>query len=145
LAAGPAHGLAIDGDHPGRNAGQRGDPGDEATLELVGVQHRQNIAQVTVVRCAIFERAEAAEKRKFLDAEQGDLGESLGTGQYGEQAQEPYLIERIRNLPLLARVMEVLEMTQKDDRFVECPTVRCRVVHCRSPLSESRIGIDSAL
>ena len=145
LAAGPAHGLTIDGDHSGRNTGQRRDPSDKATLELFGIEHGEDIAQVTVVRRAILEWAEAAKKCEFLDAEQGDLGESLGPGQHAHQAQQQNLIQRVGHLPLLARVGEVLEMTQKDDRFVECTTVRCCVTHCRSPLSESRIGIDSAI
>jgi hypothetical protein len=55
------------------------------------------------------------------------------------------LIERVGHFALLARVAQVFEMTQKDDRFVECTTVRCRAVHCRSPLCESRIGIGSGV
>ena len=144
-ALGPAHRLAVEGDHAGRNAGQRDDPGDEATLDLVGVQHRQDVAQVTVVRRAILERTEAAKKRQLFNPEQGDLGESFGTGKHAEQAQEQDLIERVGHLALLARVVQIFEMTQKDDRFVECAAVRYCTVHCRSPFSESRIGIDSAL
>ena len=41
-------GLAIDGDDPGRNPGQRCDPGDEAALELLGIQRGEDIAQVIV-------------------------------------------------------------------------------------------------
>ncbi len=100
---------------------------------------------MTVVRRAILERAEAPQKRQLFNPEQGDLGQSLGPGKHAEQAQEQELVERVGHLALLARVVQIPEMTQKDDRFVECTAVRCRVVHCRSPLSESRIGIDSAL
>jgi hypothetical protein len=144
-ALGPAHGLAIDGNHAGWNAGQRGNPCDKAPLKLIGVQHRQDVAEVAVVRRTILERTEAAKKCQLLDPEQGDLGESFAPGKHAEQAQQQDLIERVGHLPLLARVVEVFEMTQKDDRFVECTAVRCCVVHCRSPQSESRIGIDSAL
>src|SRR5208282_3369056 len=83
------------------------------------------------------ERAEAAKKLKFLAAEEGDLGETLGSGQHGEQAQEQDLIERVGHLAWLARVLEVIEITQKDNCFVECRTACCRAVHCRSPSSES--------
>ena len=141
---GSAHGLAIDGDRPGWNTGQRSHRCDESPLEPVGVQHRQDIAQVTMVRRAIFERAEAAKQCELLDAEQGDLSESLDPGKYPHQTQEQNLIERVSHLPLLARVVEVPEMTQKDNRFVECTAVRCCVAYCRSPPSEPGISIDSA-
>ena len=88
---------------------------------------------------------EAAKKSEFLDPEKSDLGESLGPRKHAHQAQEQNLIERVSHLPLLTRVLEVLEITQKDNRFGECSTARCCAIHCRSPLSESRIGIDSAL
>jgi hypothetical protein len=41
--------------------------------------------------------------------------------------------------------VEVLEMAQEHNRFVECRTVRRRAIHGRSLSSESRIGMHSAL
>ena len=79
--------LAIHGDHPGRNASDRGNPSNEAALKLLGVENGPNIAEVTMVRCAICERAEAAQKREFLDAEKSNFRESLSPGQHGKQAQ----------------------------------------------------------
>ena len=102
LLAGSARGLAIDGDHPRRHPGQRGDPGDEAALELLGVQRGEDIAEVIVRRRAIPERPEAAQKLKLLDAEAGDIGEGLRPGQHGEQTQQQDLIERIGHLAGLA-------------------------------------------
>jgi hypothetical protein len=80
--SGPAHRLAINGDYPSRHTAHRGDPGDEAALELLGVENGQDIAKVTMVWCAIFKWAETAQKAEFLDAEEGDLGEALGAGQH---------------------------------------------------------------
>jgi len=104
-------------------------PHAEAALELPGVESSEDIAQVIVRRGAILERTEATQQRQFLDAEKSDLGEALGAGQHGEQTQKQHLIERIAHLALLARILEVLEMTQENNRFGEGRTVRRHVVH----------------
>ncbi len=109
-SAGSPRGLAIDGDHPFRRSGQRGDPGDEAALELLGVEDGQDVAEMVVCRRAVLERAEAAQKPKLLAAEQGDIGEGLGPGQHGEQAEKQDLVERICYLALLARILQILEI-----------------------------------
>jgi hypothetical protein len=44
---GSADGFSIDGNDPGRDAGHRGDPGDEAALELLSVENGQNIPEVS--------------------------------------------------------------------------------------------------
>ena len=46
---------------PSRRSGQCSDPGDEATLELLGIEHCQNVAEMVVRRRAILERTEAAQ------------------------------------------------------------------------------------
>jgi len=91
---------------------------------------------MTVCRGAVCERAEAAKELKLLDAKQGDLGEALRSGQHGEQAQQHNLIARVTHPAWLARVTEVLELTQEHSRFVEGRTLRRRAVHGRSPSSE---------
>ena len=48
LRTGPARGLAVDGDHFGRNSGLRRHPGDKATPEWLGVERGQDVAQVVV-------------------------------------------------------------------------------------------------
>src|SRR5271169_4962605 len=45
LRTGPSHRLAIDGDDFGRNPRLCRDPGDEATLERLGVERGQVVAQ----------------------------------------------------------------------------------------------------
>jgi hypothetical protein len=42
--------VAIDGNHPLRRSGQHGDPGNEAALELLGVEGCEDIAEVIVRR-----------------------------------------------------------------------------------------------
>ena len=138
-------GLAIDGDHPVRRSGQRRDPGDEAALELLGVERGQDVAEMIVRRRAVLERPEAAQKLELLAAEQGDIDEGLGPGQHREQAQQQDLVERVGHLALLARVLQVLEMTQKNNRLVECGTIRRRVFHgCPRPANRG-VAMDSAL
>ena len=102
LAAGPPRGLAIDGDAPLRHAGLRGDPGNEAALELLGVEHREDVAEMVVCRRATLERTEAPQKLELLSAEQGDIGDRLGTGQHGEQTRRQDLVQRVGHLALLA-------------------------------------------
>ena len=48
LLVGPAHRLAVDGNHVRRRAGQPRNPRDEATLEFLGVERRKNIPEVIV-------------------------------------------------------------------------------------------------
>jgi hypothetical protein len=52
---------------PAQHAGHRGHPGDKAALELFGVENGQDITEMTVIRCAILEGAEATKKAEFLD------------------------------------------------------------------------------
>jgi hypothetical protein len=111
LSTGPPQGLAVDGKHPLRRSGQCRDPGDEASLELLGVEHRQDVAEMVVRWCAVLERTEATQKLAFLAAEQGDIDKCLGPGQHGEQAEQQDLVERVGHLALLARVLQVLEIT----------------------------------
>ena len=79
------------------------------------------------------ERAKAAQKIQLFLAKAGDVGETLGAGHHRKQAQEQDLIERVGHLARLAWVFEVIEMTQKNDRFVECRTIRYPIVHGQSP------------
>ena len=72
LLIGPAHGLAVDGDHLGRRTGQRGDPGDEAALESLGVERRENVAQLIVRWRPVAKRPEPAQEFELLFAEPGD-------------------------------------------------------------------------
>ena len=82
---------------------------------------------------AIGEGPEAAQKAQLLAAEQGDVGDGLRAGQDGDQAEEQDLFQRVVHLPLLAGIPQILEMTQKDDGFVERRAVR-RLLRYDSPL-----------
>jgi len=84
LLAGPPGGLAIDGDDPLGGSGQCGYPGDEAALELLVVQHGEDVAKMVVRRRAVGEGTEAAQQAQLLAAEQGDVGDGLRTGQDGD-------------------------------------------------------------
>ena len=76
---GPPQRLAVDGDHPLWRSGQRRNPGDEAALELLGVEDPQDVAQMVV---CVSERPEAAQKSELLAAEQSDIDERLGPSRY---------------------------------------------------------------
>lgn len=128
----PSQGQAIDGNHPLRRSGQCSDPGDDAALESLGVEHRQSVAGMVVRRRAVFEQAETAQKLAFLAAEQGDIGNSLGTGQRCARSQEQDLVERVSHLALLARVLQICEIAQKHKHLGDLGTIGRRVFHgCR--------------
>src|ERR1700728_1703896 len=126
-------------------SGQRGDPGDEAALELLRVQDSQDVTEVVVRRRALRERPEATQQVQLLAAEQRDIGDGVGTRQHGEQTEDQDLLQRVVHLPLLARILQIFEMTQENDRLVECSAIRCRAFHGSSPACESRAAMDSAL
>jgi hypothetical protein len=133
----PAHRLAIDGDHFGRNPRLRSDPGDEATLERLGGERGQDVAQVVVRRRSVREGSEASEKGQLMPAEPGYVGDRLRPGDDGEQAQQQNLIERIFDLAALPNIRQISEITQKDDCFVKCPDFLDRTLHRNPPIGES--------
>jgi hypothetical protein len=46
--AGTPRRVAVDGDHLGRSPGPRSNPGDEATLELLRIERREDVAEMVV-------------------------------------------------------------------------------------------------
>ena len=74
-----SHGLAIDRDHSRENSRDRCHPGDEAALNLIGIQSGEDVAKVIMGWPAILERAEPGEQSQLLGVEEGDLGEALRT------------------------------------------------------------------
>ena len=97
----PAHRLAVGRDHPGRSAGQRRHPGDEAPLEFLGVERGEDVAELIMRRRAIRERPEPAQKRALLRPEAGDFHEALGPSQDRQQAQQQHLIKPVDHLATL--------------------------------------------
>src|SRR5918994_5721538 len=47
-----AHRLAVGRDHPGRSAGQRRHPGDEAVLKLLRIERGEDVAELIMRRSA---------------------------------------------------------------------------------------------
>jgi len=138
-------GLAVDGDHFGRNSGLRRDPGDKATLEWLRVERGQDVAQVVVRRRPVLERPEASEKRQLQSAEPGYVRNRLRPGDDGKQAQQQNLIERIFHLAPLPDVRQFFEVTKEDDRFVKRFHLLRRTFHRNPPIGESADSTDSAL
>jgi len=119
------HGLAVDGDDIGGNAGQRADPGNETSLEGFGIERRQDVAEVVMRRrsklgtrpCeagmgslrrgAVLERPEAAQKRALLLPERGNVDDRLGSRQHGQQAQQQDLVQRIHHLAALPWIRQI--------------------------------------
>src|SRR4051794_34488776 len=94
---------------------------------------------------AVLEGTEAAQKLALLATEQGDVDKGFRPGEHREQTEKEDLVERVGYLALLARILQVFEIAQKNNRLVECGTIRRRVVHGCPPLSEPRRPMASAL
>jgi len=117
-------------------------PGDEAALELLGVEGGEDIAEVVVRRRPVAKRTEPPQKRQLLAPEAGNIDEGLRPGQHREQTQQQHLVERIHHLAALARVGQIVQIPEKDGCLENRATVRCHVIHRRPPRidSEDRYG-----
>jgi hypothetical protein len=124
LLVGAACCLAIDGDHVASRPGQRCHPGEKAALEGFGIERGKTIAEVIVRRRPIAKRAEPAQPFALLLAEPGDVGDRLRPGEHRQTAQQQDLVEPVQPFAGLARVRQVLEIVQKNDRFAERTTIR---------------------
>ena len=98
LLIGAPQRLAVDGDEIGPERCERAGPGDEAALELFGVESREQIAELIVRRRAVLERSEPAQERELPLAELRDLDPALRAGQHRQQAQQQHLVEPIPDL-----------------------------------------------
>src|SRR4249920_3223522 len=114
-------------------------------LELDGVEGGKNVAQLIVRGGAVAERPKPAQKVKLLLAKQRNIDEGLGSGQHREQTQQQHLGERIDHLAGLARVRQILEVTQKNNRLAERPKASRRHFHRILRIANQRITTDSAL
>jgi hypothetical protein len=114
-------------------------------LESLGVECRVDVAEVIVRGGAIAKRPEPAQKIELLLPEARDVDEGLGSGQHRKQTQQQHLLERTEHLAGLARVWQISEMIQKNDRLTERPEFCRRFRHRNPPRSNQRITTDSGL
>ena len=104
LPAGAAQRLAVDSDHLPGCAGQRRHPIDEAALELLGVEHGQNVAEVIMRRRPMAKRPEPPQQLDLLFPKPRNVDECLRPRQHRQQAQQQHFGQRIDHLAGLARV-----------------------------------------
>ena len=83
-------------------------PVNEAALESLGVKRGEDVTEAIVRRGPFGKAAKSARKTKLLVAEQGDIDESLRSGQHRKQAQQQHLSQRIPNLAGLAPIRQIL-------------------------------------
>jgi len=127
----------LNGDDLGGNAGERGDPIDEASLKMFCIERGEDVTEVAVRRCSVGTWPEPPQKRKLHFPEAGDIDEAFRTRQNGEQAQEQHLVEWKGQLSGLAIIRQVLEIFEKNGRFRLRSTAR-RFVRYRSTLFRIR-------
>jgi hypothetical protein len=80
LLVGAPQGLAIEGDHISRRPGQWSDPSDEAALEFLGVERREDV-EVIMRGSTVAKWPEPTQKIELLLAEPGNVDERLGSRQ----------------------------------------------------------------
>ena len=107
------------------------------TLEWLGVERGQDVAQVVVRRRPVFERPEASEKGQLQSAEPGYVRNRLRPGDDGKQAQQQNLIERIFDFAPLPNIRQIFEITEEDNRFVKRFNFLRRTLHRNPPIGES--------
>jgi hypothetical protein len=123
----------------------RRDPRDEATLEGLGVERGQNVAQGIVRGRTVLEPPQAFQERQFHSAKPGDIGDRLRPGHHSQKAEQQNFVERIFNLAGLAGIRQILEGTEEDNRFVNRATVVAQILHRNPPPGESADFDDSDL
>ena len=97
---------------PAGAPGQRGNPGNKAALELLGVERREDIAQVVVRGRAIAETAgTGAATSSFFSPKRAISTKVSAPASTASRAQQQHLVERIHHLAGLARIRQVFEMT----------------------------------
>jgi hypothetical protein len=109
---------------------------------MLGIEAGQDVAEMIMGRGAVGKRPQPPPQFELPVAEPGDVGDRLGTGQHGKQAQQEHLIERVDHLIALARVRQILEMAQENDRLVECTIIHHAIFHRRPPQMSQRTQTD---
>ena len=84
---GPPEHLAVDGDEVRAKPGERTHPGDEAALELLRIEHGEDIAELVMRGRADLEGPEPAQQSQLLLAELGDLHPAFAAGEKSPLAQ----------------------------------------------------------
>ncbi len=130
LVAGPPRRLAVDGDHLGRSPGLGRNPGDEAALEFLSIQRREDVAQMVVGGCPVAKRPEPPQQLQLLRPETGDIGEGFRPGQHRQKAKQQNLVERIHHLAGLPRVRNIAEILQKNNALANRPVHLHRDLPC---------------
>ena len=127
--AGAARGLAVDGDDFGARLDECRNPGDETPAEGLRVERGEDVAEMIMRRRPACERPKAAQESELLLAKTRDVGEGLGPCQYGQQAQEQDLVERINDLARLPMVRHVFEISKKNRRLGQRRAITSRLSH----------------
>ena len=94
LLIGSAQRLAVDGDDASIQTCQARDPGDEARLELLGVEDGEDVAELVVRWGLILEWPEATQQRQLLLAVLGDLDPTLASRDDPQQHEQQNQIGR---------------------------------------------------
>ena len=133
LLTGPPAGFSVNGDPSGGRSGQRRDPGREAALEAFSAEAGEDILKAVMRGRAVAEGTEPAEEIRLLLDGTGDTGEGVRAREDREQTHQQDLIERIHHLAALARIGQVFEMAQENNKFVKSQGLRRRVRHDEPP------------
>ncbi len=140
LLVGAPERLAVDRDDILGEAHQGGRPGDEAALELLRVQHREDVAELVVRGRSGREGAETTQKIQLVIAVSGDLDPALAAGQHTQEREQQHLVQRIEHLGALARVLQIFETLQKFNDLIERRQGLLRSARHRPHLRRESLG-----
>lgn len=71
---------------------------------------------------------------KLLVTKPGDVGDGFRPRDHRHKTQQQHLIQRIPYLRTLPTIRQILEMTQKNNRFRQCTGIASQTVHRDHPL-----------
>jgi hypothetical protein len=107
------HGLTVDGYLPQRTlvgSEDRPDPAEEAALERLGVDQREDTAEGVVRGDAVRQLKEALEPVALAAAVQRDVLEALRLADHGTDRDHEDVEQSVLNLPLATRVLDRPEL-----------------------------------
>jgi len=100
--------------------------------------------RVVVRRSPLQKGTKPAQQAELLLAEAGDVGDGFRPGQHSQQAQKQDLGQRIHHLAALARVRQILEIAQKNNRLPKRRATFRLAAHHRAPTANQWNTTDSA-
>ena len=134
LLAGPARGLTVNGNHLAAGSPvSGGNPGDEAALEMLGIERGENIAEMIVRRRPVSKRKEPARKIEFLSANRAISTKVSAPASTASRHSSSTSPSGYITLPRWRRSGRSRKCRRELTHFAVPPAARRHLVHRRPP------------